>query len=277
MHNRQHEDGIALKVLDRIERERVTPRAKEYFTVRNLLVWLLALVALGLGALMVAGIIYRTSNVPNVLPPGADKLALGEWLPFLPVVWLVALGLFGYLAYREIRHTRGGYRYELSTVLLGLLLASGVLGLLLYAMGSGYVMDRATARVVPFHRDLETIQRETWLRPQSGRLVGQVAEVTAEGFTLTVPTGEEWTVRMSEANAKEAFDIEPGARVGVRGTVTDAGVNVFSACEIRILEIRGRGIGAPSARPIPPVPGERNTTPLRSNECERISPLDTSN
>lgn len=257
---------ISEKVLDRIEEAKAMPRARSYFILKNVGMWALAGLSIVIGGLAISSVIFRLVNAGPALRPGAPPP--GEVLLVIPFLWLITIAVFGFLAYSEIRSTNRGYRYELSTLMLGTMLASCVLGIAFYTAGAGFVLDRFAARHLPFHADLERIQRDRWLKPEDGFLVGMVREETEESMLLTDPHNITWTITFAHTVPDEEFSrIEEGERVGIRGEIIDSEAHTFRACDIRSLEFEGRGLP-------PPPPHERKVPPLRTNGCEDVRPLD---
>lgn len=259
---------ISEQVMTRIEAAQATPKSRVYFILKNTGIWFLAILSIVLGALATASIMFRLVNAGPALRPGNPPIS--EVILIIPFIWIVCVGIFGYLAYREIRSTRRGYRYEFSVVLLGLVLASLALGLVFYSAGTGFSLDRIAAQYLPFHTDLERIQRDRWMHPEDGFLVGVIREETAEGLILTDPENIEWTVFLSSTISEQKLqNLAEGQRIGVRGNSIDIQTHTFLACDIRSLEFEGRGF----QRPMTPK-GERKVLPPRTNGCEDVRPLD---
>ena len=253
---------VSNKVLEKIGK--VKPKAKVYFTLRNIGMWGLATVSIIIGGLAISSMLFRVVNVPAVIRPGMPPLP--EVILLMPFIWILLFGLFGYLAYKEIRSTKKGYTYELSTLILSMLLASIVFGLVFYASGAGFLLDRAASRALPFHPDLEQLQRDHWLHPREGFLVGEVDSISNQSLQLRDPFEEVWTVEFaSSVSTEQRSFIQAGERVGVRGEVVNEAERIFRACDIRSLEFEGRGM--------PPPPGERKPIMTRSTECEDVRPL----
>ena len=277
---------ISEKVLEKIEENHATPHSKIYFVWRNTVLWGCALVTLVLGGLVMSSLIFRLTNFSRVFVPGVLEIReeVSHIFFLLPLLWVIALVVFGYIAYQEIRSTKEGYKYELSTVLLMLVLLSGILGAIFYRVGSGYVLDHVAARFVPFHHDVEMLQKETWFRPEEGFLVGEVKEVKEESFLLEDPAMKLWNISyISGFPETEKVFVTTDAYVGVRGEMIDVGEGFFTACIIRPLDLRG-------TRPRPPERGlvdpniitqertlqnERKNIEERIIECEGVRPLDT--
>lgn len=251
-----------------------TPRPRAYFVIRNALFWLLALAAVLVGALAVAPIIFRTVNAGAVLGPGS--MPLWPLMRVLPLFWLLLMGGCGYLAYREVRATRKGYTYELSTLVLGMVLLSTLLGIMFYTQGAGFRLDGLAGEYVPFHASLERLQEESWRRPEAGMLVGRIASDGDEGEGVRVidPARVVWQVTFDERVPLERVDaLQEGERVGMRGAVVDLEAHTFIACEVRSLEFAGRGDTESGAKRLMLL-GERKMMMRRTTECAEVRPHD---
>lgn len=251
-------------ILKRIEDAGVRPIPRQYFSLRNIGMWVLASFSVIVGSLAVSSIIFRVVNISQVLPPGMNNLELPLLVRLMPFLWIALLLLFSFLALREIRATKRGYRYELPVLLLSLLLSSCVLGIMFYASGTGFVLDRFAARHLPFHPDLEEVQRERWMSPKTGFLVGSIESVGTSSFMLRTSKDETWTILLASTTRPD--DLDNDSRTGVRGHIINFASRIFLACDIRSLEFEG-------IRPSPPsIQGGRNHPAMRSSNCEDVRP-----
>ena len=271
MHNSEH-SSLSEKILNRIDHAGVRPIPKSYFSFRNIALWMLAAFSLIAGALSVSSIIFRIANLPAVLPPGVS-LALPLVVRLMPFVWILLFSVFGYLAYQEIRATRKGYRYEFSTILLTLLLASVVLGFGFYATGMGARLDGYAARHVPFVGKLDEEQRTRWMRPEHGFLIGQIVDRDDTMLFVEDPNHVTWRVLLNQEIATSSLSTH--MRVGIRGVIASTTEFIFKACDLRSLEFSGER-KPPFPRFVPYEP-ERKPDHARTTECEGVRPLEESN
>ncbi|PIR82986.1 hypothetical protein COU19_02890 [Candidatus Kaiserbacteria bacterium CG10_big_fil_rev_8_21_14_0_10_56_12] len=267
--NNEH-SSLTEKVLAGIEH--TTPRSREYFVLRNSGLWLLAALSIIVGALAIASVIFRLVNVGVALRPGLP--APGPLLVAIPFVWIALMLAFGVLAYREIRSTKRGYKYEFSTVMLMLLLATVALGIVFYTSGLGFALDRFAARHLPFTGDLEELQQSRWFQPSEGYLLGTIQEdPTSGGVKVADPTHTVWQVQFADTVvARQIESLDEGERVGLLGRALDAVQHTFLACDVRSLEFGGRGVMG--ARPMGArmhAAGERLIQQERINECAGIT------
>lgn len=266
MHNNNH-SSLSEKILERIERAGVRPIPKSYFSFKNIAFWTLAALSVLVGGLSVSSIIFRAVNLPAVLPPGVE-LPIPLFVRLMPFLWIALLSLFSFIAYREVRATRKGYRYAFSTLLLSLLLGSMILGIGFYASGLGARLDLYAARHVPFVGRIDEEQRERWMRPERGFLIGHITAIDGDSFTLEDPEHTLWTVLTNEELATTSLATE--VRVGVRGTITDTDTHIFQACDIRSLEFSGER--KPAFPQMKRDERERKPDSARIKECEGVRP-----
>lgn len=266
----EHNSPLKNKILKHVEG--AVPRSRLYFILKNVGMWLLAGTSIILGALSVSSLLFRAINAGRALGPKPPPLP--DIIVLMPYMWLVLLGAFVYLAYREVRATSRGYKYELWLLVLGVVLASCVLGMVFFATGAGFALDRMASKTLPFHPDLVEMQERKWMNPDDGFLVGEVRVAKEDNvLVLTDPTDTRWTIVPAESldDASRTL-LESGERVGIRGKVLEEEKS-FLACVVRPLEFSGRG-----PRPMEKAPPqnlfERKNHGERNTECEDVRPLD---
>gem|GEM_PF-1603515 len=267
--------NLSERVLGKIESGETKVRPHSYFVARNYLLWSVAVAAVLLGAFSVSSIIFRLSNFHLLVHKNTSVFNNIEtaW-ELVPLIWFVAFGLFAYLAYEEVRATKQGYKYKFSTLLLAMMVASVVLGFAFYSIGSGYVLDKMAARYVPFHPDVEMLGERAWERPQAGFIAGEIVEVSPESFILSGPDDSLWRVEYSEMLVKNDKDlVQVGRRIGVMGGVLEES-EIFIACSVSPLEVRGKGRLSPKPNSIKDElrksVGERNNELLRIKDCKDV-------
>ena len=263
MHNSNHD--IADKILKRIGESNVSPAPKLFFSARNAVLWLLAVLTTLVGSLAVSSIIFRIVNIQGVLSPHLGAPALPLLARLIPFLWIGLFGIFFYTSYLEIRATRRGYKFELSTLVLGVLLTSCVFGIAFYATGVGASLDRYASNRAPAIGGIEREQRKQWMRPEGGFLVGKVDRVATSTLVLTDPENKKWTVYLPPDQSAVAV----GERAGIEGEVVNADERTFRACMVRSLEFSGERH--------PPFPGgkksnARKGNKARSTTCEGVRP-----
>lgn len=217
-------------VFDRIEREHVTPRTKNWFRCREAFFFALVLLAILIGALSVAETYFRLLFI------GYDYYevthgSLGAYaLDALPLLWVFVLASALLIGHFNIRHTKKGYRYPLSLIMLISIVASVLLGALFYRVGLAHIMDARMAAWMPFQTPLIALQERLWSEPESGRLVGVIDgyDLVEDIATVMSPDGTVISVDTSEVMGEDRYLIAAGEKVRFVGIPDEDGV--FHAC-----------------------------------------------
>lgn len=224
--------GLERRVLEEIEKRGLAPRSYAYFLAKRSVFLTLAAVALVLGAVSTAVLIYAVSDYLTTGGAGIDEMPLDDFLLALPPVWLVSLGVFVASAYYSLRQMPRGYRYETLSLLGAVLALSVTLGALLYAAGAGQRVHQMLASHIPLYDRLTRPMDKTLADPDKGWLAG-----TATGFdgksTLTVRdfTGINWTVDVQGARIKLDEPLGSEEDLSIKGVRT--GPAAFRATSIR--------------------------------------------
>lgn len=190
------------KLLDKIKDEKISPRPRWHFLLKNYVVWVVGGLSLLIGAGAVSVLTYLITNNDWGVHRAIQK-SWGEFfLLTLPYFWLIFLALFVFVIYCNIKHTKNGYRYPLWAVLLASILASIVLGEALFLAGVGEKIDRVMSRRAPLYERLMNPQLDFWSRPEEGRLVGVPVEFTKDGnFILIDRDQKAWEIIPASSTA----------------------------------------------------------------------------
>ncbi len=128
-------DTFPQEIVKELEARGAVPKPRWHFLVSRGMTWFLAAAPLFLGGLAfaVAEFVFFDNDGISRLQ-GSSFQDIAQTIPF---VWLGILVLFSVVAYYGFRKTRGGYKYATTTVVLGVVFLSIVLGLTLNALDFG--------------------------------------------------------------------------------------------------------------------------------------------
>ena len=172
-------NNFKTSVLDRIEREQVSPTPKMWFTCRRCLVWVLWVVTILLGAISVA-VVESVVMMRRYDIYEATHDSFGEFLlTVTPLLWFVVFVAMVFLAYQNLRQTKKGYKYPFSHIVLSSIGFSVVGGLLLHAFGVGMFVDRVLGEQMSMYMSQSKIELKLWQSPHEGRLVGVLLATTS--------------------------------------------------------------------------------------------------
>jgi len=188
-------DNFDQELIAKIKEDKIAPKPRWHFLLKNYMVWISGGLALLIGAAAVSVMIYlfKYNNFP--LHTAAHKTFGEFFLLTLPYFWIIFLGLFIFIIYYNFKHTKRGYFYSLPLVVAASILASLSLGLLFHELGIGRMIDDVLGRQAPFYGQVFNRQLDFWFSPEEGRLTGVVIDAgDAKSFYLLDPAGESWQV-----------------------------------------------------------------------------------
>ncbi len=237
-------------ILAKIEEQHLEPRPRwQFFVVRSLW-WLMAIVTTTLGGIAFASVLFflREQEWGWVIRQSG---AFGV-LRAIPLLWLLVFALFALLTVYDVRATRRGYRYQTGIIVGVILLASGVLGGVVYASGfEAYSHDFLQARVATY-RVLAPDPALLWQAPQQGRFIGVVSATSSEGFVLRDQVGDARAIVLTSSSR---WLVPQPANVGLPLKVvceSTAATTTWNLLEARPLRARAP-VFAPQAQPPVPV------------------------
>jgi len=188
------------KVLEAIERRRLAPRPPIFFLAKRSVFWVLAAVSLAVGAIAVAVIIYGVTDQFATGGRGFEEMPLDDIFEYLPLAWFAIAALFLASAVFGLKHTRRGYRYPTAVVFGAAMVASVVLGGLLYAANIGWHVHEFLESISPAYERLTESADDEWDQPDEGRLAGRVVGYDGKStVTLQDFDGVTWTVSVEGA------------------------------------------------------------------------------
>lgn len=228
--------SLSSAVLERIEKERVTPSSKWKFTCIHSGVWLGWGLSVLFGAMSVAVLIYVGGYARFALYEATHETPVSFLFEILPYMWIVtflAMAAFGYF---NMRHTKSGYRYPMWHLLVSSVVLSIVGGFVMHVFGAGYIIDTQIGKRMPTaYTSLERSERLMWQVPSEGRLLGvfnEMDEDESELYVFTDEEGAQWKVEAMELRAPDRELLTSGDTVRVLGTTTDAQKRLFHACGV---------------------------------------------
>ena len=224
------------KVLCKIKEEKIEPKPRWQFLLKNYFIWTAFAVSVGIGAVAFCVVLdVLTDNDWDVYKYAADN-PLERIFLSLPLVWMIALVLFLGLAYYNCKNTKSGYKYG-TYVIVGLSIAvSVILGSIFhYYFGMGEKMESLVAENLPFYRKIYShcSNRKVWLQPEKGLLGGEIVRISnPASFDLEDFGGMLWLIKR-EKNVFIRGNLPLFEREEVRIIGEQEDDRIFRAIEIR--------------------------------------------
>jgi len=185
------------KVLEKIRKEKIEPKPRWHFLLKDYFVWLAFAVSAFVGALAfcvtLSIVVDNDWDIYRYLSMSPAKHILLS----LPYLWIVVILLFLGLAFYNYKHTKGGYRHGTFVVLALSIAGSVVLGLVFHSLGMGRKIDRIFSQNLPFYQNVHCCcnRKDIWSQPEKGLLGGRILNVRLEnGFDIEDFGGIIWQV-----------------------------------------------------------------------------------
>ena len=253
-------DKLTQKVVRKIKQEKIVPKAKWKFRLKNGLIWLGFSVAILIGATY---LFLITLIFSDLVLGRTNKILLGKGLflmKAIPLSWIGLVLLLALVAFVDFRRTKRGYRLNWSKVVILVLGAYLLLngGLFWLAHSSQYQW----LCLVPPYRRIDLIKQEVWSHPEEGLLAGEIISLEEDrdsgrkNFQLKDFKGATWIVNLSTGASIRRVILEPGETIKLLGK--QVGDKEFEAKELR-----------PWRRPNLVHYGRRYKRGERRGECER--------
>lgn len=200
-------------VLNKIKEEKISPKPKWHFLIKNSLIWTLGILSLILGAIATSLIFYMLTGEEFAF--GHPQNNLIESLLFIvPFFWIMCLSLFSLLVYYYIKHTKKGYKYSARTIILTIAVVSVVFGGALSALGVDRLIDDTLGEKAPMYDKFINPRIDYWSNPVNGRLMGMItAFEKPDSYTLINPAGELWTIKVQDEKEQNKIIIDRPIRV----------------------------------------------------------------
>jgi uncharacterized membrane protein len=182
-------------VLSQIKDQKLAPRPRWQFTLKNYLLWALVGLATILGALAVTTIIFILTDYDWDVFVYLNRSFLVHVLMALPYLWLASLTLILVTIYYNFRHTKGGYHYEPYKIIGLSVFASLVLGTIMFWCGLDSEIHECLVDRLPLYGHLVQTNRDLWIYPEHGLLAGHITLFNdSQGFVFQDLHGTVWVV-----------------------------------------------------------------------------------
>ena len=234
---------FAKKLLNKIEKENIKPTPKWYFLLKNIVFWFLFFLFFSLGILVVSIIILNIFQMDFSVINRMSGGLFRHFVLFLPYTLIIALIASIIFALEGFIHTKYGYRYASSVVLIGILLGSIFLGIF---FSSTKIVKNAEHYAGRFgghyYEGIEARKKNIWSRVDSGLLAGNILSTTTLEenlkFSLLDFNNKTWFIDISKLDNSNKKIPETFSEVAIIGIKKDE--NLFEACQIIPWESLGK-------------------------------------
>lgn len=241
------EKQLSQIVFEKIKNEQVKPTPRWGFLFKNYVIWGISFFFMIIGSLSFSVVIHMIKNSDWDLYKQASNSILAFIFATLPYFWILLLFVFIAFVLYNIKHTRHGYRYRASFLVVGLIAVSMFFGSILFASGVGKVIDEAFSSNFEVYNHIMKQQRMVWVNPENGVLAGIVLSIKDDdSFVLEDFKGMKWEIVCDKEVVRRGLSIKEGMPAKIIGLKTDD--SIFMAREIRSRMNMGAGMNGQGCR-----------------------------
>ncbi len=231
-------------ILEEIEKRNAALIPRWHFLVRRFGFWMLAVISVFTGAISMATAIYVFLDHDFIEDQDyinrffIERPIIADIIASIPYVWLAALALFLLIAFFGFRHTRKGYRYSSTKVIVASLSASLLLSVALNTVDIGEYIHHYLIENVHVYNKLIYANEHRWTNSEKGLLGGKVIKIDKYSRLLVVRDFNKaiWYVDISKAELHSKTLVAPGKYLKITGVKT--GKRAFQALAIQGWEKR---------------------------------------
>lgn len=186
-------NNISNKIIELITKNKIRPRSRWQFILKDILLWTSSIFALLLSAVSVSVMIFIINNINTGFRPDSQENSLRILLVSLPYFWIIFLSAFIYIVYRQVRHTKKGYLYPLGKIIVISVIFSIMTGFIFTQLGWAESLDEELSYRAPLYSQMNP-QIYFWSQPEEGRLAGLVIKSDGDTWSLIDKEGDIWEI-----------------------------------------------------------------------------------
>lgn len=191
------------KVLEKIKEEKIKPKPKWHFLLKDYFVWLVFSVSVIFGGLAFCVTLAVLLDSDWDIYRQLGQNFWGNVLLSLPYLWIVLMFLFLGFAFYNYKHTKKGYRCQTCLIFGSSVAASVILGLFLhFYLDFGGKIDKYFSQKIPLYENFGCYcyrKKILWTQPEKGFLGGKIIQIKRENsFNLEDFQGVVWEIEKSE-------------------------------------------------------------------------------
>jgi len=179
--------------LHKIKELKISPKPKWQFLLKNSFIWFLGIFSLALGSISTSLIFFMIRGEDAGVYSRAGGNLLEALLFIIPFFWIICLAVFAVLVYYYVKHTKKGYKYSTTKIILVIIAVSLIFGGVLNAFGLDRVIDDILGERAPLYDKVINPRLNYWANPEGGRLSGLViSQPSPLEYHLIDRAGEDW-------------------------------------------------------------------------------------
>jgi hypothetical protein len=213
---------LSNKILDKIKKEKMTPKPRWYFVLMHTLLGTAILTSIFIGGIAIAIVIRHFTATDWELARLSAGGNLRSFFMIIPYIWIIFIGFIIFLAEMLLKYTKKGYRIESWKLALASIALSIILGGLFFITNTDQPIEKGLREKIPPYEQWENKRNEVFVAPEKGVLAGEIIEIGHEMEWIVIDfEGHHWFIDISEAKMRHELPFEPGMFVGIKGEMID--------------------------------------------------------
>ncbi len=228
------EKNIAEKTFEKIDKEKIKPKPRWHFALKNYLFWLLVAISVIVGAIAFDIMLFILANHDWLVYEYLGRGILEFILVSIPYFWILTSIIFFGVAYYIFRNTKNGSR-------CGTCLAASlgafmiiILGIIFFWFGLKSEINENFLRET---RGLAYNKYDVWNNAKRGLLGGEITDFEdINGFDIKDFNGAEWHINGENATVSCCFTLKNGVKIKIIGKIEE-GLPIRSVCSNQLRNI----------------------------------------
>lgn len=205
------------KLIQTIRERDIKPAPRMYFTLKNTAFRVGFALAVLLGAVAFAVILFSIQQTDFDLIAHLKHSRLEFVLVMLPFFWIASLLIFLFIAMSSYKQSGKGYKLANGRLAAYCAAISMLLGTAVFLAGGGRELEQAFGVRVSIYESMQEKKVRIWSMPAQGYLSGDIVTAGDTTFTIRAFDGKTWTIEYGEAFVAPVVALEPGEKVKMIG------------------------------------------------------------
>ena len=181
-----HEEDLKSKVLELIERDKIKPKTKLYFSIKDKTLWSLMLISILICSAAFSVMIFSFTNSELEFYQMTHDNFMDFVLSIMPYLWIVVFVMFAIVGYENFKHTNKGYKYSFIVIIIFGLIINLLFGLIFHYTGLSKIIDQDVPADSIFIKSSESLKKSVWNQPERGIISGKVISIIDGSSTFVL-------------------------------------------------------------------------------------------
>lgn len=191
---------LSQDIIGKIKKEHIEQKSEFIFLLKNIAIWSVFLISIFLGGVAVSLLMTALFEIEFDVFRHPVIPRFQYFLTVVPLLWILFVFVFFFLAHIFIKNTKKGYKIPLAYLLIGNISTSLFLGVIFYFSGGADFLDQKTPLGTPRHHH----RMEFWSRPNEGFLSGEILRFE-NGSLFLLEDFQETIWRVDGSDLSEPF------------------------------------------------------------------------